>query len=190
MKKEIWQDIKGYEGYYQISNKGRLKVLGAYIKNLGNFANGYLKKVNIKEIAVDRNGYCITKLCRDGKCKPRKIHRLVAQAFLPNPKNLPQVNHIDGVKTNNNFLNLEWCDNSYNQKHAIKNNLKISKFGKNAIRFKSSILVYNKEGELIDELFGNRDMKNKGDDYRNVSAVVNGKRKTYKKLIFKRNEKI
>jgi len=124
MKKEIWQDIKGYEGYYQISNKGRLKVLGAYIKNLGNFANGYLKKVNIKEIAVDRNGYCITKLCRDGKCRPRKIHRLVAQAFLPNPKNLPQVNHIDGNKENNSVENLEWISARDNIIHAWETGLK------------------------------------------------------------------
>ena len=182
---EIWKKLDGVLGeIYEVSNFGRVRSIDTVD------SWGRLRKGRILKYGLDRRGYPRIKLTRREFSKSERIHRLVAKAFIPNPKNLPQVNHIDGVKTNNNFLNLEWCDNSYNQKHAIKNNLKISKFGKNAIRFKSSILVYNKEGELIDELFGNRDMKNKGYDYRNVSAVVNGKRKTYKKLIFKRNEKI
>lgn len=121
---EIWKTIKGFEGYYQISNYGRLKILGAYVKNLGNFANGYIKKVNIKDIHLDKNGYCITKLCKEGKCWPRKIHRLVAQTFLPNPDRLPQVNHIDGNKENNYVGNLEWVSAGDNIRHAWATGLK------------------------------------------------------------------
>ena len=124
MQDEIWVDVEGFVGYYQISNKGRLKVLGAFVKNLGNFANGYVKKVNIKEINLDKHGYCITKLCKNGNCVPRKVHRLVAKAFLPNPNNWPQVNHIDGNKQNNAVENLEWCSAAHNIKHAWETGLK------------------------------------------------------------------
>ena len=93
---------------------------------------------------------------------------------------------FDGDKLNNHVDNLEWCNNSYNQKHAIENGLKIIKSGKESSRFNGEIFVYNKQNELVDILYGNKDMKEKGYDFRNVSAVVTGKRKTYKNLIFKK----
>lgn len=106
---EIWKDIKGYEGLYQISNLGRVKSLGN-----GESKNHAYSKERILKPGKDEKGYFRVCLCKDGKHTTKKVHRLAAQAFLPNPFNLPQINHKDEVKSNNSVDNLEWCDNQYN----------------------------------------------------------------------------
>lgn len=103
---EIWKDIKGYEGLYQVSNLGRIKSFPR---------NG----TRSKEAAILRGhdtpkGYMQICLTKDRVRKTIKIHRLVAEAFLPNPTNLPQINHKDENKQNNRVDNLEWCDCRYN----------------------------------------------------------------------------
>lgn len=104
--KEIWKDIPDYDGY-QISNLGRLKSL----------------KRNITMKCNKRGDYNSIGLYNKDGYKRFNIHRLVAQVFIPNPDNLPCVNHIDGNKLNNCVDNLEWCTHSENSKHAYNNNL-------------------------------------------------------------------
>lgn len=100
-------DIKGYEGLYKISNKGDVISLS---KN-----SGFLKlKEKYLKPTVKPKGYLDVKLIKNGIKKHFYIHRLVAEHFIPNPNNLPQVNHKDKNPSNNNVNNLEWCDNSYN----------------------------------------------------------------------------
>ena len=117
---EIWKDIKGYEGLYQISNKGRVKSLG----------NNKTRKEKILSPKPKSNGYIEVKLCKKGeKPKPFLVHRLVAEHFLPNPDNLPVVNHkIDDFKhrSDNRVENLEWCTVEYNNNYGSRNE-KISK---------------------------------------------------------------
>ena len=103
---EIWKDIKGYEGLYQISNLGNLISI---------------KHNTIKPIIVSKNQkYLRNNLWKDGKYKTFSIHRLVAEAFLPNPNNFTVVNHKDGNKLNNRVDNLEWCTQSYNVKESYR----------------------------------------------------------------------
>ena len=102
---ELWKDIEGYEGLYQVSNHGRIKSLHQY--------KGTNERY-IKLLANDR-GYLMAGLHKDGRMTRRYIHRLVAEAFLENPDNLPQVNHKDEDKANNRADNLEWCTNEYNE---------------------------------------------------------------------------
>lgn len=106
MKQEIWEDIKEYEGLYQVSNFGRVKSKRKILK------------------PRDCKGYYIVGLCKNGKRKNFRINRLVAQAFIPNPNNYPCVNHINGIKTDNKVENLEWCTYSYNEKEAFRLGLK------------------------------------------------------------------
>lgn len=130
---EIWKDIKGYEGIYQISNFGNVKSLDRYVF-AGNGANH--KYQHIKERKLKLNGgekYIQVILCKNGKTKPFLVHRLVAEAFIPNSDNLPCVNHKDEDTKNNNVNNLEWCTYKYNNeyngridkcKHKISQTLK------------------------------------------------------------------
>ena len=101
---EIWKNIEGYEGKYQVSNLGRVKSM-----------IGQEKVLHPKK---HRNGHLQIGLHKDKKRKTMYIHRLVAQAFIPNPDNLPQVNHIDENKENNHVDNLEWCTNQYNTEYS------------------------------------------------------------------------
>ena len=111
MKEEIWKDIEGYEGLYQVSNMGRVKSLERTVR----CGRGYkIIPERIRKARKNNYGYLQLNLYKDGKIKSYKIHRLVAQAFLENPDNLPEVNHIDENKQNNYVENLEWCSKSYN----------------------------------------------------------------------------
>lgn len=104
---EIWRDIQGFEGIYQISNLGRVKNI---------------KTNRIRKQGYDKDHYPKVELCNKkkySKDKSIKIHRLVAENFIPNPHNLPEVNHIDGNKLNNSVSNLEWCSSKYNSRHRI-----------------------------------------------------------------------
>ena len=98
MAPEEWKDLKGYEGIYQISNLGRIRNRFGKIRASHKRPDGYIQ---------------IT-LCKNKKIETRRIHQLVAQTFIPNPDNLPQINHKDEDKTNNNVNNLEWCECKYN----------------------------------------------------------------------------
>lgn len=110
---EIWKPIEGTDGRYEVSNTGKLRSLN------------YKRTGRVRELkpAPDPKGYMKTMLLFDGKSKTVKVHRLVAEAFIPNPENKPQVNHIDGNKANNRADNLEWICNIDNAHHAIENGL-------------------------------------------------------------------
>ena len=108
--KEIFKSIKGYEGLYEVSNLGNVRsVLRSGTKG------GYIKPWK------SNRGYLDIKLSKDGFTKQFLIHRLVAEAFLPNPNNFPEINHKDEIKTNNNVENLEWCDHKYNSNYGTRN---------------------------------------------------------------------
>lgn len=108
---EIWKDIEGYEGLYQVSNMGRVKSLTRNRRGRNNAPNPIQGRILKQHIYF---GYCYISLCKNRKYKGFRVHRLVAHAFIPNPDNLPQVNHRDENKTNNCIDNLEWCDGEYN----------------------------------------------------------------------------
>ena len=107
--KEIWKDIKGYEGLYKISNLGRVKSLSRYMKN---------RKCEeiIKIPSITNKGYYRLPLCKYGEIKYFHIHRLVAEAFIPNPENKPTVDHINRDKLNNCLDNLRWA--TYKEQRA------------------------------------------------------------------------
>lgn len=122
MEKEIWKSVKGYEGLYEISNHGRLKKLAKSWKC------GWNTTINREESITLGNknsyGYLDFDFCKNGSSKKTKIHRVVAQHFLPNPDDHRVINHIDGDKTNNHVSNLEWCSHKTNNEHAYINKLR------------------------------------------------------------------
>lgn len=95
-------DIKGYEGEYAITEDGRVY--------------SYKRKKFLKQ-GINKWGYYCVTLCKNGKQKEYKVHRLVATTYIPNPNNLPQVNHMDEDKSHNHWTNLEWCDQKYNNNY-------------------------------------------------------------------------
>ena len=94
---EVWKDIKGYEGYYQISNLGRLKSVKRVVKHK---PYDLTIKERIRKLKLDTKGYYYAMISKNGIIEHRKIHQLVANAFIPNPLNKKEVNHIDGNKIN------------------------------------------------------------------------------------------
>lgn len=118
MSEEIWKDIKGYEGMYAVSTHGRVKVYAHTTTN--SFGVDCPFRERIMKPRVSSNGYYYVGLGRTKNREQVAIHRLVAQTFIPNPLNKPQVNHIDADKHNNNVENLEWVTISENLKHCYK----------------------------------------------------------------------
>lgn len=117
MIKEEWKQIDGFE-YYYISNLGRVKSTRRW-----SGTQFYERKKIISLHKHKTKGYIYVSISRDGKNYNLRVHRLVAKAFIPNPNNKPQVNHIDGNKENNNINNLEWVTNQENQIHAWRKGL-------------------------------------------------------------------
>ena len=170
MKEEIWKDIEGYEGLYQISNMGRVKSVERTVR----CGRGYYRTVpeKIRKGRNDGWGYLFVSLYKDGKAKECRINRLVAQAFLPNPDNLPEVNHIDENKQNNCVDNLEWCSRSYNINHGTRNKKVAEKNSK-------PVFSVDKESGLImwwqSAMEASRQL---GISQGNITQCCNGKRKS------------
>lgn len=122
---EEWRDIKGYEGLYQVSSLGRVRSLDRISFHLNRW--GTLTKTRIRgrirRTNISNSGYSYLPLSKNGNDYCAKIHRLVAEAFIPNPYNYPEVNHKDGNKQNNIVSNLEWCTHSMNHIHAVATGL-------------------------------------------------------------------
>lgn len=114
MKDETWKPVAGYEDRYEVSDGGNVRSLNYHM-------TGTPRK--LRPISAGK-GYLMVGLCRDRTMKWAKIHRLVAEAFIPNPERKPQVNHINGDKADNRAENLEWATESENMVHAYKNGLK------------------------------------------------------------------
>lgn len=156
---EIWKDIKGYEGLYQVSNLGRVKSLRRNIILKQGITCGYERVV-----LYTNNSY-----------KNFLIHRLVAHAFIPNPDNLPQVNHIDENKLNNCADNLEWCDSKYNSSYGTRRK-RISQRLLNNKNKSKIVLQYSLEGIFIKEWKSTRDaQRNLGFNQSYISKCCRGK---------------
>lgn len=122
MVTEIWKPIAGYEGIYEVSNLGRVRSLSRMTtqRNRNGDLVEYYKEGRLLKQQL-RNQYWSVILCKNGQEHKCSIHRLVAEAFVPNPNNLPQVNHKDENKQNNTATNLEWCTCKYNQNYGTRN---------------------------------------------------------------------
>jgi len=115
--KEIWKPIKGFEGYYEVSNKGRVKSLSRIVYDAGTAKTRKTKEIILK-LQLRKKGYLYVNLNKNSKHKAIGVHRLVAYAFISNPENKPQVNHINENKTDNTVNNLEWCTAKENLHHS------------------------------------------------------------------------
>lgn len=114
---EVWKDIVGFENFYQVSSYGRVRSLDRI--TISRRSKNHLKG-KILSTTLNTKGYPHIRLSKEGKRETFRVHRLVAQTFIPNPDNLEIVNHIDSNKTNNNISNLEWCSEMDNRLHARK----------------------------------------------------------------------
>ena len=163
---EVWKDIEDFEGLYQVSNFGRVKSLERTRKGIKN-SNCFLAGRILKN-KHNNKGYCFVGLCKNKKITYVRPHRLVAEYFILNPDNKPQVNHIDGNKDNNRIDNLEWMTNAENMQHALANGL---------VNNKKQIRCVETQ-EIFDSIRAAAKKYNLNEPH--LSNCCKGKRKTHK----------
>jgi hypothetical protein len=169
MENEKWAAIEGFNGEYKISNLGRIKSYK-------------MKNPKIMAIRHNENGYCTIALYKNAKGYNFKIHRLVAMAFIPNPKNKEQVNHKDGNKDNNKEYNLEWCTRSENEIHSFrvlkqKHNMR-GKTGEKHPNVKKIEQIDIKTGNTVNVFYGSLEAQRhiQTVNQSNIIACCKGKR--------------
>ena len=162
MTDEIWCPIKGYESLYEVSDQGRVKSIG-------------YGKDRILKPRIDKDGYLQVYLYKNRVPKHCLVHRLVAKTFIPNPDNLPQVNHKDENKTNNSVQKLEWCDSKYNINFGTRNQ-----------RISKPVIQYTKSGEFVKEWKSTRDVERTLNySQGNISRCCTGRYKSAYNFIWK-----
>lgn len=173
-----WSDIKGYEGRYEIrmieeEPYCEIRSKTKFKKNLTQYIYGGYRCVNLYENPKSN-------------LKRKKVHRLIALQYIPNPEEKETINHINGIKTDNRIQNLEWNTFMENYEHAKKNKLlDLFQNGESHSQFKGAIDVY-KDGEYVKTLRGKTEITNEGFTDSSVYACVNGKKESYKGFTFKR----
>lgn len=171
---ETWKDIKGYEGLYKVSNLGRVKSLN-YNKT---------KKERILKQNPTKRGYVHVDLCNKGKVITRNVHRLVAEAFIPNPNNFPIINHKQEERKDLNCVdNLEWCTQKYNINYGtrtekVRKKLKGKKNLAAKLRLSKKVYQYTPGGQFVKEWQSVQECVTKG--FTHVSECCLGKRRTNK----------
>lgn len=163
---EEWKDVKDFEGIYQVSNLGRVKSLDRVVT----YEDGRKRFYKGKILRPDetKNGYLHVVLCKDGSQHSVNVHRLVALAFIPNPNNYKEVNHIDEDKTNNCVNNLEWCTRTYNNNYGTRTQRTQKKVYQYDLETKELLKVFPSLTDVTKQL---------GYDFRNISSCCLGKRK-------------
>ena len=168
---EIWKPIVGYEGLYEVSSFGRVRSLDRYDGRA--YRRGCIIKPRIQ------SNYLSVSLCNGGKCRQQLVHRLVAKTFIPNPNNLPMINHKDENKTNNCVENLEWCDAKYNRNYGSMNE-------KLAKHFSKPILQFSNNNKLIKKWSSIREAERHTGVYnQHICACCQGKIKSAGGYIWK-----
>ena len=177
MTKEVWRDVKGYEGLYQVSSNGRVKSLErTFIDKIGR--ERCVKECILKP-GMDKGGYLRVGLCDGEKRKTFKVHRLVCEAYHENPDNKPQVNHINEIKTDNRACNLEWCTRKQNINHG-------SRTERVAKARSKPVGQYTLDGDLVKIWQSTNEVQRQtGFGCGNICNVANGKRKTAHGFIWK-----
>ena len=186
---EIWKDIKGYENDYQVSNLGNVRCLHYGRKRQNP------NRVGIRNLKLIKNsmGYYVVNLYKRENMEICLVHRLVAETFIPNPTNLPEVDHINTITTDNNIGNLRWCTHKENINNPISAKRRIEKcrkflkgkFGKDSPKHKS-VLQYTADGVFVREWECMSDAwRNLGIDSGGMTRVCKGKQKTAGGFIWK-----
>lgn len=164
---EEWRDIQGYEGYYQVSNLGRVRSLDRDVVYKNGRRHKYTGK--ILELSLNSQGYQKAMLSACGAHSTPRVCRLVANAFIPNPANLPQVNHKDEIKTNDCVDNLEWCTAKYNVNYGHRAE-------KCSAKKSVPVLQMTLCGELVGEWKSAREAElNLGIDHSHIARCCRGK---------------
>lgn len=143
MEEEIWKDIVGYEGKYQVSNQGRVRTFFRHPEG------------RVLSQRKDKDGYMMCSPFKEGRRKVLKVHRLVALSFIPNPNGLPMINHKDENRANNKVENLEWCTSKYNANYGT-HRVKLRNFAMFYGASLKPVLQYTKKGTRIGEYISSR----------------------------------
>ncbi len=180
---EEWRDIEGFEGYYQVSSFGRIRSVDRFVYNKGNSGeNKYsFYKGKVMRQGRRKKGYLGITLSKGNKNKSFLVHRLVANAFIPNPYNLSQINHKDENPANNHVDNLEWCSPKYNINYGncIDNMIKTrtnNAYNQKPVICLESGIIYSNSNDA---------QRNTGICARNIRANCEGKYKSAGKLHWK-----
>lgn len=165
---EIWKAIVGYENFYEVSSMGRIRAIGTTNRE------GYCRYKTPKILSggIDKDGYVIIVLCNGSTHRTKRVHRIVANHFIPNPDNLPCINHRDENKRNNSIENLEWCTTKYNDNYG-SHNTNLSKSLRNHPLKSKPVIQLTKDGKFVAEYPSAREAQ-RVLKIKNISTVCNG----------------
>jgi hypothetical protein len=179
---EVWKDIEGFEGYYEVSSHGRIRSVERDIVERNGNKIQHIKG-RIRKQIMGTMGYYMLHLNKDVHYKSCFVHRLVAEAFIPNPENKPEVNHIDSVRHHNNVNNLEWVTHSENMKHSYNKGINtegITKYRESERkRVTNGSETFVSISSAAEWLASCGRAKNKTSAIAGISAVIRNRRKTF-----------